>query len=66
MAAFIRIFLRYVAGVLIAHGVFSDADANQLISDPELVAAIEVGLGVIVGIAVEWWYAAARRFGWAK
>jgi hypothetical protein len=58
MAPFIRIFIRYAAGALIAKGYFSPGDVN-LFMDPELI-------GAIVGILNEGWYYAARRFGWAK
>lgn len=57
-APFIRILMRYVSGVLIARGIFNEGDAG-LFMDPELI-------GILVGIANEAWYMAARKFGWEK
>lgn len=58
MAPFVRIFLRYVAGILIAKGYFGEGDAD-LFMDPELIGVLVMGVN-------EAWYWAARRFGWDK
>ena len=58
MAPFIRIFIRYVAGALIAKGYFDQGDVS-LFMDPELI-------GAVVALANEGWYLVARRLGWAK
>ena len=58
IAPFVRILLRYLSGVLIARGMFSQEDAG-LFMDPELI-------GILVGMLNEAWYMAARRFGWEK
>jgi hypothetical protein len=65
MGPFVRIALRYVAGVLVAKGVFAPSDANALFGDPELVGQIEVAAGVAVAFIVEGAYALARKLGWA-
>jgi len=60
----IRIAMRWLAGALVTHGLFS-ADMTDLLVDPDLIALIEAGVGIIIGVAAEWWYGLARRFGWA-
>lgn len=62
----VRIVLRYVAAALVAKGVFTAADAGHLTSDPDVINLLEVGAGLAVGAATEWWYWLARKFGWAK
>lgn len=66
MGVFVRIFLRWLAGFLIAKGIFSESDASMIANDPELAAMIEVGLGVALGAISEAWYFLARKFGWSK
>lgn len=66
MGVFIRIFLRWAAGFLIAKGIFNESDANLITADPELAAMIEMGLGMALGAISEGWYVLARKFGWAK
>jgi hypothetical protein len=66
MSVFVRIFLRWAAGFLIAKGIFSESDANLITSDPELAAMLEMGLGAALGALAEGWYALARRLGWSK
>ena len=41
MGVFVRIFLRWLAGFLIAKGIFSESDASMIANDPELAAMIE-------------------------
>lgn len=66
MSVFVRIFLRWLAGFLIAKGIFSESDASMIATDPELAAMIEVGLGMALGAISEAWYFLARKFGWSK
>lgn len=65
MAPILRIFLRYLSGVLIAKGVIGDGDAS-LFEDPELVTSLEAGAGLLIGAGTEYWYKMARKFGWEK
>ena len=58
LAPFVRIILRYIAGVLIARGYFGEGDAS-LFMDEEII-------GLIVMLLNEAWYYAARRWGWEK
>lgn len=66
MSVFIRIFLRYLAGVLVARGLLMESDGNMLAGDPELAALLEMGIGMALGAISEAWYVLARRFGWSK
>jgi hypothetical protein len=66
MSVFVRIFLRYLAGVLVARGFLMESDGNMLAADPELASLIEMGLGLALGAVSEAWYALARKFGWSK
>jgi hypothetical protein len=66
MSVFVRIFLRYLAGALVARGFLMESDGNLLATDPELASLIEMGLGLALGAVSEGWYAFARKFGWAK
>ena len=63
MSALIRIGLRYVSGLLIMHGYLRPEDGAML-GDPELIAAIEIGAGMVLGLVAEGWYWAAKRLGW--
>jgi len=63
---FIRILLRYAAGALVAKGLLSVEDGASFATDPDLMQLLEVGAGLAIGAATELWYAAARKFGWAK
>jgi hypothetical protein len=54
-----RILARYLAGALVAYGLFSAPDVAAL--EPDLVAVV----GAILGAAVEAAYAFAKRRGWA-
>lgn len=61
MTAIVRIGLRYLGAFLAARGFMG---AQELSGDPELVALVEMGLGVAVAASAEIWYALAKRFGW--
>ena len=65
MAPFVRIFLRYLGGYLVARGFLAQGDVG-LFNDPELVAAISYGGAALCALAGEGWYWAAKRFGWSK
>lgn len=53
-----RILARYIAGALVAYGLFSAPDAAAI--EPDLVTL----LGAVIGAAVEVAYAVAKRAGW--
>lgn len=55
-----RIFLRYVAGLLLAREIIPDWMADMIANDPEIAA----GLGLLVAGIAEGAYALARRMGW--
>lgn len=63
-AVILRIVLRYVAGALVAKGLFDPAFGDFLVSDPDIAAAIQVGGGVVLGAIVEGAYALAKRWRW--
>lgn len=64
MGPWIRIALRYLSGFLIAKGM---ADPSfDLSLDPDITAAVEAGVGVVIGAATEAYYVMARRLGWSK
>lgn len=65
-AVITRILLRYAAGALVAHGLLASDVGNQLAMDPDVLAALEVGVGAILMAISEGWYYLARRFGWSK
>lgn len=66
MAPFIRIALRYLTGPLIIFGVINESEASDIISDPELMQWISLGLGMLAPVVSEGWYALARWWGWSK
>lgn len=59
MGPFIRIALRYGVGAVIGYQI-----GDQLASDPDVVAVATAGAAAIVGVATEWAYALARKWGW--
>lgn len=63
-SVFIRIALRWLAGAFVAAGYLS-ADMSDIFSDPELIAGLEIGIGVALGAVAEGWYYLARRFRWS-
>lgn len=66
MAPFIRIFLRYVAGVMLAAGYFSDDVAQMIVGDEELVQFLANAAAMAIAAGTEFWYWLSRRFGWSK
>ena len=65
IGVFVRIFLRWFAGFLVAKGLFAPDDATIITSDPEIERLIVSGIGTAVGAGTELWYWAAKRYGWA-
>lgn len=59
MGPFIRIALRYGVGAVIGYQI-----GDHLASDPDVVAVATAGAAAIVGVATEWVYALARKWGW--
>ena len=64
MSVYVRIFLRYAAGFLIAKGILSQDLGDALAGDPDIIAAAETLAGFGVAVATEWYYRAAKKFGW--
>lgn len=62
IAPYIRIGLRYVSGYLVFKAILPPEIGDMLANDPAIVAMIGGGIAV----AVEWAYALARKWGWAK
>lgn len=64
MSVAVRIVLRYLAAFLVAKGVLLPADGALFATDPELLQAAELALGVLLGALAEAWYWLAKRLGW--
>lgn len=58
--AYVRVGLRYLAGYLVLKGVLPEEIARIIEEDPELAAAVGVGIAAVV----EWLYAKAKKLGW--
>jgi preprotein translocase subunit Sec61beta len=56
-----RIFLRYLAGALVAFGMIGPEDAQIITMDPDLALVV----GAVLGVVVEGAYTWARRHGGA-
>ena len=65
MAPFIRIALRYLAGVLIAFGIMDPGVAMGMADDAELIEGISTVIGLVVAALTELWYARVRKTGGA-
>lgn len=63
--ALLRIAIRYAVGALVARGFLSSDLGGSLSTDPDVEAAIQVGIAAAIGVAVEGWYWLAKRLGWA-
>ena len=59
-----RIIARYLSGAIVALGWVDTATSNALF--PDFEGLLVMILGALVGVATEWLYALARKFGWAK
>jgi len=66
LAPLARIIVRYAAGALVAKGIFPADTGSTLAVDPDVINYVNVGLGLALGGATEFYYWLARRFGWAK
>lgn len=66
MGPFIRIGLRYATMPLLYFGIINPDEAADIISEPELVQYISLGLGMIAPTIAEGWYYLARKLGWEK
>ena len=62
-SVFLRIALRYIAAFLMARGVLSHDVGTALSADEDVIQAVELVLGSLVGVAAEVWLYAERRFG---
>lgn len=58
--AITRIALRYLAGYLVLKGILPQDLADTIAADPELAALV----GGAIMVAVESFYAVAKRMGW--
>lgn len=65
-AVVVRIFLRYLAGILVAKGFLAPEDGLQIASDPDISMLLQVALGALVGALSESWYYVARKLGWER
>ena len=69
-----RIFLRYLAGALVAKGIIDSQVGSELMADPEIGTMVLTVVdfivstlpGLVVGAASEVWYFFARKFGWTR
>lgn len=66
MSVFVRILLRYLAGMLVARGLLMESDGNMLASDPEVASFLEMAAGAALGTLSEGWYMLAKKFGWKQ
>lgn len=59
-----RIVLRYLAAMLVAKGLLTSDMTDVFVTDPDILAAAEIAIGVVIGAVAEGWYYLARRLGW--
>ena len=64
MGPLVRIIARVGAGVMIGHGWVSLDQVDQVFSDPASDAAFDIIAGGAVWAGTEFYYAAAKWFGW--
>jgi len=72
MGPYIRIALRYLAGVLVGAGIFTPELARELANDPDVIQIVTeavnwamVASGALIGAVTERVYAFAKARGWA-
>lgn len=65
LAPITRILLRYIAGILIARGIFDAGTGNFFATDPDIYALAQAGIGLAVGFITEGYYWLAKKFGWS-
>jgi hypothetical protein len=63
---FTRIFLRYVAAILVTKGLIAPDMGHILSNDPDLATGLHLAFGMVAALVAEGWYYLAHRFGWAK
>lgn len=61
MSAIARILLRYIAAMLVAKGLLTEADGTTLGMDADVLALVETGLGLAISAATEAWFWLSRR-----
>jgi hypothetical protein len=66
LAPLARIIVRYAAGALVAKGIFPADTGATLAVDPDVINYVNVGLGLAMAGAAEFYYWLARKFGWSK
>lgn len=66
LAPLARIVVRYAAGALVAKGLLPADTGSTLAIDPDVINYVNVGLGLALAGATEFYYWLAKRFGWAK
>lgn len=64
-APLIRIFLRYLAGILVARGLLTAETGGILSADPDVYAVVETAAGLAIAAATEGYYYLARKWGWS-
>lgn len=61
-----RILARYIAGAIGALGLAGVTNAEFLGESPELIDIIQLAVGGILTVTVEWVYYLANKRGWTK
>lgn len=56
-----RVLLRYVGAALV-----TKAGLSIDVSDPDVMAVAEMGVGLLCSVISEGWYAMARKRGWER
>ena len=56
-----RVLLRYVGAALV-----TKAGLSIDVSDPDVIAVAEMGVGLLCSVISEGWYAMARKRGWER
>lgn len=56
-----RVLLRYVGAALV-----TKAGLSIDLSDPDVMAVAEIGIGLMCSVISEGWYAMARKKGWER
>ena len=56
-----RVLLRYVGAAIV-----TKAGLSIDVSDPDVIAVAEMGVGLLCSVISEGWYAMARKRGWER
>jgi hypothetical protein len=62
----VRIFLRYLAMVLVTRGLMGADDASVFSTDPDVQMAVEAGIGFAIAGATELWHWVSAKLGLYK